>query len=149
MNTEKIKAKMWFTAQTRELSDKGNNAETWGIARSIEDIPVKRMYDNFQYLENNLLPKIEATRGKDSSDYILFTDIQKNLLWAVMLASRYEGALKKNGLLQLQLSIQTELNQLLQGELSKYTTMEDLFLSSGLDKIAAAVAKRVSEKLKQ
>jgi hypothetical protein len=148
MSIEKIKAQMWFSAQTRELKDNGNNSETWSTARSIEDIPVKRMYANFQYLESELLPKIEAARGKESSDYRLFSDIQKNLLWAVMLASRYEAALKKNGLLQLQLSIQTELNASLQSELSKYTTMEDLFLSTGLDKIAAAVAKRVSEKLK-
>lgn len=148
MNTEKLKAEMWFAAHTREISNTGNNTEMSAKMRSIEDIPVKRMYDNSQYLENILLPKIEKLKGKDSEDHKLFADIQKNLLWAIMLASRFEQQLKKNGLLQLQLSIKTELCNLLQSELLKYTTIEDLLFSSGLDNLASGIARKVFENLK-
>jgi len=148
LNTEKLKSEMWFAAHTREISDTGNNTEMSAKMRSIEDIPVKRMYDNSQYLENILLPKIEAARGKDSEDYKLFSDIQKNLLWAIMLASRFEQQLKKNGSIALQLAIKTELCNLLQSELLKYTTIEDLLFSSGMDNLALSIAKKVFENSK-
>ena len=67
---------------------KTENLATGG-SFTIENIPLfKKFFDQAQYIDNELLPKIIKTRGIEHPDYIFFREVYKSLLYAVMVADR-------------------------------------------------------------
>lgn len=118
-----------------------------GGSFSLQDIPLRKFYDQAQYIEKTLLPQIKKTRGENSADYEFFTGVYRSLLYAVMIVDRDRTLIMK-------LQHATQMNAFLQAradlaerELMKYTTLEDLYLIDAGDKIAAGIAQRVGNLL--
>ena len=108
----------------------------------LDDIPIKKFYDQAQYLENEILPKI-----KDPGQLQTFQDIYKSLLYAVMIVDRGNHLILKLQQINQLNNINYEGRLLAERELLKYTTMEDIIMTDGMDKIAAAVKTRIENML--
>jgi hypothetical protein len=125
---------------------KARNLSEGGKFR-LDEVPLRKFYDQAQYIEKTLLPAIEKKSGKDSADYTFFKEIYKSILYAALVVDRENRFL-------LKMQHVNQMNALLQGradiaerELLKYTTMEDLLMSDGLDRIAQDVRLRIENLL--
>ena len=126
--------------------EKTKNLASGGKFR-LEQIPVRKFYDQAQYIEKSILPKVAETRGKDSADYQFFNDVYRSLLYAVMIVDRDRTlVLKMQQINQINQFLQ-ERADLAERELLKYTTMEDLYATGAMDHIAAGVVQRVNDLL--
>jgi hypothetical protein len=121
----------------REVSEGGN------LKFAMSDIPVRKFYDQALYIEEILLPAIVKKSGIESQDYRFFRDVYKSLLYAIMIVDRGDKLLRERQRLNMFMKIYQSENELLQKELMKYTTMEDLYMTDAMDKISASVAERV------
>ena len=131
----------------KKITDKIDQARTENLSEgkkfSLDQIPIKKFYDQAIYIEKMLLPAIEKKSGKQSADYLFFTDVYKSLLYGALIVDRVNDmALKNQRLMQLNKIYQADI-LMLEKSILKYTTMEDLYLTSGLDKIAADIARKV------
>ena len=135
----------------KKTEEKIDQVKTGNLAAGgqfrMEDIPLRKFYDQAQYIEKTLLPAIEKKSGNTSADYKFFCDVYRSLLYSVMIVDRYNSLL-------LKMQQSRQMTHFLQGrvdlyerELLKYTTMEDIYLSDGMDKIAADVKRRVEDLL--
>jgi hypothetical protein len=113
----------------------------------LEDIPIRKFYDQAQYIEKTILPRVAATRGMDSADYSFFKDVYLSLLYAVLIVDRDRTLIMKiQHANQINAFLQDRAD-LAERELSKYTTMEDLYATGAMDHIAAGVVQRVNDLL--
>ena len=132
--------------------DKGINAKrTENLAAGgkfrLNEIPIRKFYDQAQYIEKTLLPAIERKSGKTSADYQFFDSVYKSLLYAVMIIDRDRTLIMKvQHANQINAFLQARAD-LAERELMKYTTMEDLFVTDALDHIAKGVVQRVNDLL--
>jgi hypothetical protein len=131
--------------------DKLTNEKTKNLASgagfNLSDIPVRKFYDQAQYIEKTLLPAIEKKTGNKSADYQFFQGVYDSLLYAVMILDRQNSLLLKfqqarqwNEFLQARAD-------LCEKELLKYTTLEDLWTIDAGNKYAQAVARNVQNLL--
>jgi hypothetical protein len=112
----------------------------------MEDIPLRKFFDQAQYIEKTLLPAIEKKSGR-GTDFIFFTEVYKSLLYAVLLADRDRTLVIK---LQQEKQFKEYYKchaEILETELLKYTTLEDLFIGDGHAKIADGIRRRVEDLL--
>jgi hypothetical protein len=127
-------------------AEKTKNLAAGGKFR-LEEIPIRKFYDQAQYIEKTLLPAIERKSGKSSADYQFFQSVYMSLLYATMIVDRDRSLVMK---VQHANQINAFLQQradLAERELMKYTTMEDLFVTDALDHIARGVVQRVNDLL--
>lgn len=133
---------------TRELKTGGDLSDFARLDRlkkGIDQIPIHRIFQSYEHLTKVLLPKVELLRGVQSEDYKLFSELATNLQWALVVANRFEyleAALQRQKVVN-----QTLISQLLvsESELKKYTTLEDLALTSSLDSYKAAIVSRLTD----
>lgn len=118
-------------------------------AAGMSGIPVRKMMDQAIHIEEELLPRIKKKSGESSPDYIFFTEVKENLLYAILLADRHDHLWQINTQLKVSHQISLENIAILEGELQKYTTLEDLFFSDALDKYADVIKKRAAQLLKR
>jgi hypothetical protein len=131
----------------KKITDlKTDNLAAGGKFR-MEDIPLRKFYDQAQYIEKTLLPAIEKKSGKTSVDYSFFCDVYRSLLYAVMIVDRDRSLVMK-------LQHFKQLNDFLQrrtdsaeNELLKYTTLEDLYMTEAFDMMASGIRQRVENLL--
>lgn len=143
MNLDKYKFDLGvLNASRSSLEDPSKNAKLF------ERIPIKKMYDQALYIEKELLPRIEQQRGKDHADYKFFRDVFKSLAWAMVIVDRTDWLQKKLTQSELFLSVFKERCEFQEKELAKYTTMEDLMMTDGMDHIATAVKNRIEHIIK-
>lgn len=142
-----LKADLLARATLNELTqeEKALNAK---LAKGVSDIPVKKMMDQVLYIREELLPEIARKRGKTSPDYEFFGAVADSLIYAIIMADRFDGIEAKNTRLRIYSQLQRDHVELLERELLKFTTLEDLFFSSALDKYADKVKNRVDGLLK-
>lgn len=117
-------------------------------AQGMEDLGVKQMIDQAQFIKENLLPRVKKKQGEDSADYIFFKSVFDSLLRAVLLSDRFDtvqGQLLRAKIYNI---LSRDHIQLLEAELQKYTTLEDIFLSDSLNRYAKSVKTRVDALLK-
>jgi len=117
------------------------------LAKGMEDIPVNRMMRKFQEIDSVVLPAIarKAIGAENSPEYESFTEIAEFLLWAIMIADRYEAIMRKAvEAAQLREFFQ-EKAAFYESELLKYTTIENLFFTDSLETYGRAVAKQVDQ----
>jgi hypothetical protein len=144
MNYEKLKADLLYKADLEEVA-KGNRS---GLEDGLRNAPVKQMIDAANYIENNLLPAVKKKNGEKSADYIFFKEVVDYLAWAILLSDRY-GQMEMRWIRQkLEIQLLKEHLELLERELQRYTTLEDVLLSSTLDVYAARVKAAVADRLK-
>ena len=144
-NIERIKADLWLRSSLRNLKDERYRDENKKIAQGIARIPVNKIYDQVLYLENELLPKLEKARGKNSVDYEFFADVVRSLCWAVLVIDRNDLMERRYHYLNIKHELLTQHAAGLERELLKYSTVEDFLYSSGLDGIASGIATRAAE----
>lgn len=116
-------------------------------AKALDGVPVKKFFDQALYIRDNLLPRLEKRGGKDSPDYVFFSDLFYSLLWAITAIDRYDfqgGELQRYKILY---RLTRDHQQELEKRLIQYTTMEEFFFSSGLDVVADTIKKRAAELL--
>ena len=118
------------------------------MAAGLDGIPVKKMMDQTLYIDKELLPGIEEKRGKDHPDYEFFAGVRDSLLYAIILADRYETLETRNIHLRVWKQLQQENLDLLERELSKFQTLEELYLTDSMDRYAQGVKERVKDLLK-
>lgn len=113
----------------------------------LDEIPLRKFYDQAQYIEKTLLPAIGRKSGAASADYQFFQDVYKSLLYAVMIADRERS-------LVMRLQHEKQLSQfyqvradLAERELLKYTTLEEIWITGAKDRIAAGIRQRVEDLL--
>lgn len=145
---ESIKSDMWLRASLRNLKDEKYKDNEKKIAEGLSQVPVKKMYDQAIFLDKDLLPRIEKSRGKNSEEYRLYTDIFKSLLYAIVLVDRNELMERRFSYLQLQHELLLQHTAAMEKQLTKYATMEDLLLNPGFDAIATGIVERARSLLK-
>lgn len=117
-------------------------------ASGLDGIPVKKMMDQALYLKNELLPGIEKKRGKTHPDYEFFEGVMESLVYAVVLADRYETLERRNINLRIWKQLQQDNLEVMERELNKFQALEDLFLTDSLDRYADGVKARIADLLK-
>lgn len=122
--------------------------ETEKLAKGIRDIPVEKFISEIQYIEKELMPSVEKRRGKDSMEMKFFEELCRSLAYAIILCDRYDYLERKNISLRLENTILREHEALLEKELNKFCTLEELFFSDFLDRYADIVKSRADGLLK-
>jgi hypothetical protein len=144
---EKLKADLLLKDHIDKLVSGEENFERKAGA-GVADIPVKKMHDQIQYIDKELLPRIEKKGGKKTADYEFFSQVRLSLIWAVILVDRHDFLNFRLVREKLGHTLCREHCELLEREITKYCTLEDLFLTTGLDHIARGVKDRVGALLK-
>jgi hypothetical protein len=142
-----LKSELWLRSSLRAATDEHQGETNHKIAKGIEQIPIRQIYEQALYIEINLLPRIAETKGKDSRDYEQFNAIFISLLWSIAILDRFEFMQKEVTRTKQLLEFFQEHCETLEKELMKYTTVEDLLLSDGFDRYADAIKVR-SENLR-
>lgn len=126
--------------------EKTKNLAAGGKFR-LDEIPLRKFFEQAQYIEKTLLPAIEKKSGKKSADYQFFTEVYKSMLYAVVIMDR-EQTVVKQWQQNVQLAqIHKDRADMAERELLKYTTMEDLIMTGAMDSIARGVVQRVNDLL--
>jgi hypothetical protein len=119
------------------------------VTPSMADIPVKRMIDQVNYLDKEMLPAIKKKKGEGSADYEFFEAVIKSLLHAIVVVDRWE-LLNRRWVHQLiELKLCKEHLVLLETELQKYNAMEDIYLTDGMNLYADRIKQHAEDLLKQ
>lgn len=140
-----MKADLWLHAALRNADNQENKEERRKIAQGLAGIPIKQLYDEILWLEKTVLPAVETKSGKDHPHHRHICSVIDCLIWAVAIADRYEHCQVQNSRLTLLAEFYREQSELMQKELLKYTTLEDLSLSTSLDRYQDAVKKRIQD----
>lgn len=119
------------------------------LAQGIKDIPVRKFMEQYQYLEKDLLPRLEKKGGKTSADYKFFEGVAKSLMWSIIVCDRYDFLYGKFLNSKLDNVVLRDRVLLVERELEKYQALEDLFFTEGLDRIADGVKNRTADLLKR
>jgi hypothetical protein len=145
MNFEQIKADLLHKATIDGLVKEGADKR---ITPSMDDIPVKRMIDQVNYIDKELLPAIKKKSGDKSADYEFFSSVIKSLLHSIVVVDRWE-TLNRRWIHQLiELKLCREHLLILETELRKYHAMEDIYLVDGLRLYAERIKKHADDLLK-
>lgn len=147
MNFQKQKAELWIKAAIRLSLDKKDRDRRDKIEKAIEAVSVNKIFEQCLHLENVILPSIKKNRGEESSEYKMFCAIAKSLLWAICLVDRNEFMEGRFYNLNIKHELLLEHAARLERQIFKYATLEDLFLSSGLDVMAEGISQRARDLL--
>lgn len=126
--------------------EKTKNLAAGGKFR-LDEIPLRKFFEQAQYIEKTLLPAIERKSGKASADYQFFENVYKSLLYAVLVVDRQSLLVNKLQQANQLMAIHKQRADVAEGELQKYVTMEDLILSGAMDSIAKGVVQHVNDLL--
>lgn len=119
------------------------------LVDGLQGVPIKQLYDQAQYIENILLPKILASRGVESEDYKFYKGVANSLIWAMFIVDRFEFLKSQYTTEQLFREFLQEQLIVYKSELDKYQTVEDMFMNLTYDKYSKAVGKRIENELKR
>ena len=113
----------------------------------LETIPVNKFYEQALWIEQDLLPRIESKSGADSADYKYFLELFKSMTYCIVVLDRFDYLTRKLGQQNQVLSILEERNRLLENELQKYTTLEDLYFRDALEQYSEGIKTRAADLL--
>jgi hypothetical protein len=147
MNIESQKADLWLAASLRNAKEGNYKDREKKIAKGVERVSVAVIIEQCRYIQDHLLPGIEEKHGRDHANYKFFSGVARSLLWAICLVDRNEFVEARHYRQSLQYEILTQHCEKLERQFNKYATMEDLFLSSGLEVMAEGIAQRARDLL--
>jgi hypothetical protein len=145
MTMEQIKADLLYKASLDAVAKGERDAK---MSAGMKDVPVNKMMSAIQYLEKNLLPAVKKRGGGESADYKFFSELIDYMIWAIVIADRYDSLEGRWVRQKIDIALLREWLEFYEKQLSKYTSMEDLLLTSGLDEIAKGVKQRATDLLK-
>lgn len=117
-------------------------------AKGIDGIPVAQFIKHIQYIESELMPAVEKRRGKDSADYKFFDELCRSLMWCIILCDRHDHLQRINTGYRMENAILRENSRLLETELQKYCTVEEILFTDFLDRYAETIKSRAEGLLK-
>jgi hypothetical protein len=117
------------------------------MVRGMKDVPAAKMIDAVNFIDKNLLPAVKKKSGDKSADYEFFTNVIDYLLWAIVVVDRYDTLEARWVRQRMQIALLQEQNDLLEKELLKYTTLEDLYFTSSLDAYAQRIKEAAADRL--
>lgn len=126
------------------LDPEGTKQKERKIVQGLRDVPVSMIVEQLQYLENELLPRVEKGKGT-AADKIFFKKLVESLFWSLIVIDRYEALLSRIDNLQLDVQLYKERMQLIERELQKYQTLEELLFTDGVNKYVENILARVQE----
>lgn len=126
--------------------EKTKNLAAGGKFR-LDEIPLRKFFEQAQYIEKTLLPAIDRKSGKKSADYQFFQGVYMSLLHAVMIADREHSLVKKTQHYKQLSDFYQARAEISETELLKYTTLENLYITGGLEIIAGGIVQRVNDLL--
>jgi hypothetical protein len=144
----KLKADLLARATLTELTDEEKRVRE-KLSGAMKDVPVKRMIDQIIYLREQLLPAIKKKSTDKSADYEFFSGIVDTLLWAVIIQDRVEAMERRYVMLKIVHQLNLENVAYYEAELQKFLTLEELFLTDGLNRYAEAVKTKIDGQLKR
>ena len=144
---ESKKADLWLAASLRNARDGNYKDKQEKIAKGVERVSVAVIIEQCRYIEDTLLPSIETRHGRDHANYKFFSGVSRSLLWAICLVDRNEFVEARHYRQSLQYEILAQHCETLERQFNKYATLEDLFLSSGLEVMAEGIAQRARDLL--
>lgn len=118
------------------------------LVDGLQNVPVKQMLDQIQYMENVMLPKIKANRGENSEDYKFYAGLCNSLLWACLIHDRYDALQTRAGSLQMMNEFLRERLAVAEKTLDRWNAAEDIIMNKTLSQYATGVSRRVEELLK-
>jgi|SRR5580698_2566368 hypothetical protein len=136
---EQLKADLLLKAS---LDDVGKNKELQTIRQRLDELPANKMINAVNYLDSNILPAIKKRAGDASADYKFFQEVCDLLLWALIVHDRYKTLERRYVDKTVDAELLRERVTLYEEELNKYTTMEDLWLTEGLEYVRRGIAGR-------
>lgn len=114
----------------------------------LKTMPGHRILSCVQYLEKNLIPAVERKGGKNSPDLAVFKECADLLKWAAILYDRLDNQTRTNSFLRLDITIMRERLVLMEAELVKYMTIEELHLTDAINHIEKGVRARIESDFK-
>lgn len=142
---EKIRLQM--KAISRNLSELSLE-EQQKLSDGLQNVPIKQMLDQIQYMENIMLPKIKANRGENSEDYKFYSGLCNSLLWACLIHDRYDALQTRATGLQIQNEFLRERLATAEKTLDRWYAAEDIIMNKTLNQYSAAISRRAEELLK-
>src|SRR5579863_8425772 len=130
------KHRLWAIANPEEHA-----AESKRLAKGLQDIPEKKMFDQLQYITKELLPAVRK-KGK-ASDAEFFEELSRSMAYAIILVERYDYLYGRFINSRIDVALLKDRLEMTERELEKYTTMEDLYLSDFLNRYSDVVAERI------
>lgn len=116
------------------------------ISKAYAAIPETKIINQAHYLKEYMLPKIAKSRGEQSEDYQFYFSLLQSLMY--MLA-----VLGRDGRLRSQIANEKLLREFFQGkcifyegELQRYTSMEDLLGTESAQEVMKIFLKNISPK---
>jgi hypothetical protein len=124
--------------------------ERWNIIKEAMDkLPANRMISAINYIDANLLPAIKKKSGDQSPDYLFFKDVIEMLMQSMVMYDRMRMLRDMYANAKIDAEILRERVLMYEGELNKYTTLEDIYLNQGLEYYEKGIRQRMEAELRR
>lgn len=143
MNTslESRKQDLAYKAIMRNLTTM-TQAEQERLQNGLEAMPVHKVIAHAQYIQNDILPRIQTTKGLESEEYRNFKGMCDALIWCLHIHDLQDRLLYQYSNEKLLCEFYREKCIFYEQELMRYTTREDLLLGETFRATARAMVKR-------
>jgi len=112
-----------------QLTAKGLDAENKPTYQQLfSDVPQFKLINQAQYLVNDLLPRIEKSKGKQSAEYKLHAEIFESLMYSIKILDRFETMSRRLFDQKNLINFYKDQNYFYENELQRYTTIETLLM---------------------
>lgn len=129
-------------AINRILAQNVVDKESGELLESVQVIPPGKLIELAVYFAENLLPRIEINKGRDSLDYENMLTAVNAIMYCLVLLEKWESAEKKLQQSKYWAKIMSEQNLKLEAELSKYTAIENAMTSGTLELYQQVLRKK-------
>jgi hypothetical protein len=117
------------------------------LAKGLRDVPINKIMQHIQHIEKAFLPAVAKKSGKNSADYIFFSDLIRDLSWAVVIADRYDFLASQHTDQKITIQLQRENLRIYEAELAKYNALEDIFLMDAFSRYFDGVKAKIAGNL--
>jgi hypothetical protein len=115
------------------------------LVQGLKNVPISKMVQQIQYLQQQMLPQAEKKYGRDNENYKFYQGIVDTLIWSTFILDRYQTLETKYHNQNMMLKFYQQQCTFQEKELLKYTTIEDLILSDSLNDYSTAIGKRLQD----
>jgi hypothetical protein len=138
---ESKKQDLAYSAITRNLTTM-TQTEQRRLKDGLESMPVHRIIGNAQYIENNILPQVQAKHGIESQQYKQFKGVLDSLVWCLHILNLQDRLLYQYSNEKLMCEFYREKTLFYERELQRYTTQEELLMGETMAKFSQILATK-------
>lgn len=142
---QKIQADLRLLASLKEVGA----TEEESLLDGIRSIPVNKIMECAQNLGENVLPAMEKKVGADHPNYVFYYTCYRMLLYAILLADRYDDLELLMSRLKIRILLVEKENEGLYAALQKYCTLQDIYADMAHYHIQKGIRDRAAELLQQ